>query len=131
MRRPRLLFFSLFATFLIFFLWSRSASKSEKARPTVTASDSKDENQVTPKARIAKVSMVYGDNPLYDRALENHKRHAERWGYPMYTLQRDALKGYWNKPAWMLSLVVQELAKPPSESVEWMVYVLSELALRD
>jgi hypothetical protein len=77
------------------------------------------------KHRIAKVSMVYGKpNPLYKRALKSHEHHAQRWGYSMKVLQRDIAEGYWNKPVYLLSLVLQELAKPPSEQVEWLMFVL-------
>jgi hypothetical protein len=75
--------------------------------------------------RIAKVSMVYGSpNSLYERALKSHEHHAQRWGYSMKVLQRDIVGGYWNKPIYLLSLVLQELAKPPSERLEWLMFVL-------
>jgi hypothetical protein len=76
------------------------------------------------KRRIAKVSMLYGSpNPLYERALKSHERHAQRWGYPMMVLQRDIMGGYWNKPSYLLSLVLRELAKVPSEQIEWLMFV--------
>jgi hypothetical protein len=72
--------------------------------------------------RIAKVSMLYGDpNALYERALESHRRHARRWAYPMHVLQQDISVGFWNKPSYLLALVIQELSKPPSERVEWLM----------
>ena len=72
--------------------------------------------------RIAKVSMLYGNpNPLYERALQSHERHAQRWGYPMYVLEEDISEGFWNKPSYVLSLVIQELAKPPGKRCEWLM----------
>jgi hypothetical protein len=74
--------------------------------------------------RVAKVSMLYGHpNPLYDRALQSHDRHAQRWGYPMHVLQQDISAGFWNKPSYVLSLVIQELAKPASKRMEWLMCV--------
>ncbi|KAF3403107.1 hypothetical protein DPV78_004287 [Talaromyces pinophilus] len=74
--------------------------------------------------RIAKVSMLYGNpNPLYERALRSHERHAQRWGYPMYVLEEDISEGFWNKPSYVLSLVIQELAKPPAKRCEWLMWV--------
>jgi ABC-type dipeptide/oligopeptide/nickel transport system permease component len=74
--------------------------------------------------RIAKVSMLYGNpNPLYERALQSHERHAQRWGYPMYVLEQDISEGFWNKPSYVLSLVIQELAKPPGKRCEWLMSV--------
>ncbi|KAL2861226.1 cytochrome P450 [Aspergillus lucknowensis] len=78
--------------------------------------------------RITKVSALYGArNTLYERALQSHRRHAERWGYGMRVLADDILEsGYWSKPAYLLSLVLAELARPPSEDrarVEWFMWV--------
>lgn len=74
--------------------------------------------------RVAKVSMLYGNpNPLYERALQSHERHAQRWGYPMHVLQQDISAGFWNKPSYVLSLVIQELAKPPSKRMEWLMWI--------
>ncbi|EAW14977.1 uncharacterized protein ACLA_003900 [Aspergillus clavatus NRRL 1] len=74
--------------------------------------------------RIAKVSMLYGrPNRLYERALQSHTRHAQRWGYPMHILREDISVGFWNKPSYLLSLVIGELAKPPGKRVEWLMWV--------
>ncbi|KAH8693753.1 hypothetical protein BGW36DRAFT_210132 [Talaromyces proteolyticus] len=74
--------------------------------------------------KVGKVSMLYGyPNPYYKQALESHKRHADRWGYPMHILQEDISEGFWNKPSYVLSLVIQELAKPAAERLEWLMWV--------
>jgi hypothetical protein len=73
--------------------------------------------------RIAKVSMLYGDNKLYERALESHIRHGEKWGYPTYIKRQNEYCGYWNKPTFMIQQVAQELAKPEHERAEWLMYV--------
>lgn len=71
--------------------------------------------------RIAKVSMLYGKNPLYERALRSHHVHNERHNYPMQVLREDVTGGYWNKPSYLLSLIVQELAKSPEKRAEWLM----------
>jgi hypothetical protein len=73
--------------------------------------------------RIAKVSMLYGDNKLYERALESHIRHGERWGYPTYIKRQNEYCGYWNKPTFMIQQVAQELAKPEHQRAEWLMCV--------
>ena len=73
--------------------------------------------------RIAKVSMLYGDNKLYERALESHIKHGERWGYPTYIKRQNEYCGYWNKPTFMIQQIAQELAKPERERAEWLMYV--------
>ncbi|KAH0390539.1 hypothetical protein KCU89_g15484, partial [Aureobasidium melanogenum] len=70
--------------------------------------------------RIAKVSMLYGNNKLYERALESHTRHGEKWGYPTYIKRQNEYCGYWNKPTFMIQQVAQELAKPERERAEWL-----------
>ncbi|KAL4907584.1 hypothetical protein BDW74DRAFT_176335 [Aspergillus multicolor] len=68
--------------------------------------------------------MLYGArNPLYERALQSHRRHAEGWGYGMEVLQNEIAVGYWNKPSYLLALVVNELSKPIAERVEWIMWV--------
>ena len=92
------------------------------SRSTISVDKSIKKNS---KVRIAKVSMLYGSpNPVYEKALESHKHHAERWGYPMKVLQQDMVGGFWNKPSYLLSLVIEELAKSPSKRVEWLMFVL-------
>ena len=79
--------------------------------------------------RIAKVSMLYGDNKLYERALESHIRHGEQWGYPTYIKRQNEYCGYWNKPTFMIQQVAQELAKPESQRAEWLMYVPTTLPI--
>ncbi|CAG8947378.1 unnamed protein product [Penicillium salamii] len=74
--------------------------------------------------RIAKVSMLYGGtNDMYERALRSHERHGERWGYPMHVLRQDITAGFWNKPCYLLSLVINELAQPVEKRLEWFMWV--------
>lgn len=80
--------------------------------------------------RIAKVSMLYGKtNHMYERALQSHERHGKRWGYPMHVLRQDISVGFWNKPSYLMSLVINELAKPAGERMEWLMYVFFPYSL--
>jgi hypothetical protein len=75
--------------------------------------------------RIGKISMLYGrTNTLYERAIRTHEVHARQHGYPSYVLRNEIVGGYWNKPMYILSLIVQELAKPAVDRVEWFMYDL-------
>jgi hypothetical protein len=65
--------------------------------------------------------MLYGDNPVYEQALKGHERHNEIHGYDMTVLQQQLLEGFWSKPAYILSRLLQELAKPEAERLEWIV----------
>ena len=72
---------------------------------------------------IAKVSMLYGE-PLrrqYIQALDSHQQHNHRFGYLMHVLRREIVSGYWNKPVYLLSLMLQELQKPAETRVQWFM----------
>lgn len=72
--------------------------------------------------RIAKACMLYGSqNPLYERAVRSHQLHNELHNYPMHVLRHEITGGFWNKPSYLLSLVVNELAKAPEERAEWIM----------
>ena len=68
--------------------------------------------------------MLYGkENAWYARAIETHKRHAGRQGSSMYVLEHEVTDGFWNKPTYILSLLVAELAKHPRERSMWLMWV--------
>ncbi|KAL3492772.1 cytochrome P450 [Aspergillus germanicus] len=76
--------------------------------------------------------MLYGKhNPLYERALQSHRRHAERWGYGMEVLRTEISDGFWNKPAFLLELVIRELRKgvENGERAEWLMWVDADSAV--
>jgi hypothetical protein len=75
------------------------------------------------KARWAKVAVNSGfEDVVYERALKTHIEHAEHHGYPMYVGRENAADGMFNKIAFILSIVLQELYKPAEERVEWLFY---------
>jgi hypothetical protein len=74
------------------------------------------------KARWAKVAVASGfEDVVYEKALETHIRHAKRHGYPMYVGRENAADGMFNKIAFILHIVLQELYKPADERIEWLL----------
>jgi galactosyl transferase GMA12/MNN10 family len=74
--------------------------------------------------QIAVMSMLYGDrNTLYERAIKSHERHAARHGLPIHILRNNVADGFWNKPSYILSLLIAELAKNPEERATWLQWV--------
>jgi len=84
--------------------------------------------------------MIFEDNgpehDVYERALKLHLAHGERWGYTTHVLRQDIvgdaeengrnIKGHWKsgvfkKPLYLLSVVINELAKPADERAEWIM----------
>jgi hypothetical protein len=69
---------------------------------------------------VAKVSMLYGDNEYYTRAIETHIRHAKRHGYPAYVLRQELITGVWNKLLYLIDVMVQELRRG-DQGVKWIM----------
>ena len=84
-----------------------------------------DPNKAAPKLRQA--TMIYetvGGNVVYERSIDTHIKHGEQWGVPTHILRHDVIEaGFFNKPAYMLGLIIEEMAKPHSKRSEWIVYV--------
>ena len=77
-----------------------------------------------PKSTVGKVHAVFGEPyPVYERGLELHQAHADKQGHPMFVLRERILSGLWSKPAFILSVMLQELAKPESERLQWLLWV--------
>lgn len=75
-----------------------------------------------PKIRQCTIILPGADYPHYERALETHVRHGERWGYPTHVLRNFLVKNeFYNKPAYMIYLILEELAKPFGERAEWIL----------
>ncbi|KAJ5913802.1 galactosyl transferase GMA12/MNN10 family protein [Penicillium tannophilum] len=73
--------------------------------------------------------MIYGNNTVYDKALETHKLHGQRFNYPLSILRQPILDGTFNKYAILLSLILQELAKPEGQRLEWLFWHDSDTVL--
>jgi hypothetical protein len=74
------------------------------------------------KAKWAKVAVASGfEDVVYERALETHIKHAEKHSYPMYVGRENAADGMFNKIAYILHVMLQELYKPAEERIEWLL----------
>ncbi|KAF2837905.1 glycosyltransferase family 34 protein, partial [Patellaria atrata CBS 101060] len=76
------------------------------------------------RTRIGKCTILFGDpNPTYERALRTHEAHNRLHGYPLLVLRKGILDDVWTKPAYILSLLLQELEKPDDQRLEWLLWV--------
>ncbi|GAB7356091.1 hypothetical protein MBLNU459_g6698t2 [Dothideomycetes sp. NU459] len=83
-----------------------------------------EQQNVTRPLRIKKVSAIFGEhNDLYEAALKTHEKHNELHGYQMQTLRERIINNFWSKPAYLLSVLVEELAKPLDQRNDWLVWV--------
>jgi len=78
--------------------------------------------------RVAVVSMLYGDNDFYVRAINTHLRHAERHGYPSYVLRTEIIDGVWNKLAYMMHVMITEMEKG-EEGAKWLMWFDADSAV--
>ena len=77
--------------------------------------------------RLRQATMVYeGDkfSSIYERSIGTHIKHGEQWGVPTHVLRHDIVEaGFFNKPAYVLGLIIEEMAKPYGKRAGWIVYV--------
>lgn len=77
--------------------------------------------------RVRQTTMLYETgnfNAIYERSVDTHIKHGEKWGVPTYVLRRDVIEeGFFNKPAYILGLMIEEMAKPLDKRAGWIVYV--------
>jgi hypothetical protein len=102
--------------------WIPNQLTSTGNKPVVTHSEEVvDTLKIQP--RVGKVHAVFGEpNPVYERALRLHESHSDQMGHPMFVLRERLLSGLWSKPAFILSIMLQELAKPEDKRLQWLLY---------
>jgi len=80
------------------------------------------ENNSAQKPRFAKIAVASGfEDILYERALDTHFAHAKKHGYPMYMARENAAEGMFNKIAYIMDVLLNELFKPAEDRVEWLL----------
>ncbi|KAL9636622.1 MAG: hypothetical protein Q9164_002701 [Protoblastenia rupestris] len=79
--------------------------------------------------QIRQATMLFeGDKDnlrsMYERSVQTHVKHGEKWGVPTHVLKQSLVAegSYFNKPAFLLNLVLTEMAKPKGWRAEWIVY---------
>lgn len=73
--------------------------------------------------RIGKLIVHVGANSaVYNPAIRSHHLHALVHGMPVYILCSPAVDGMWNKPAFVLSVLLSEIVKPEDERLEWLMW---------
>jgi hypothetical protein len=75
------------------------------------------------KTRVGKCTIVFGGSSIYERTVKTHALHDRINGYPLYVLRQTIMDDVWSKPAYILSLLLRELAKPQEERLEWLLWV--------
>ncbi|KAI0124093.1 hypothetical protein BJ170DRAFT_686461 [Xylariales sp. AK1849] len=102
--------------------------------PSIQRNPSSSQSSSGTWSRIAKVAMfsynnVAKDTTTYENALRSHKPHNDRYGYLHYVLRCSLISVQYSKPAYVLSIILQELVKPPCERLDWLVWHDADLVL--
>ncbi|KAI9678820.1 MAG: hypothetical protein M1817_005879 [Caeruleum heppii] len=71
---------------------------------------------------LAKVTILFGDVPTYERAVKTHEVQNTMYGYPINILRHGILDDVWTKPAYILALLLEQLAKPVEERLKWLFW---------
>jgi hypothetical protein len=72
--------------------------------------------------KIGMVTMLIGDtNPTFERALRTHLRHGEMQGYETFVMRSQVLDMMFNKPMFILNILMDEMKKPYHERLEWLL----------
>lgn len=88
---------------------------------SIVVEHTKASDKVVPH-KIGMVSMLIGDtNPTYERALKTHLRHGEIQGYETFVMRSNILDMMYNKPMFILNILMDEMKKPFHERLEWLL----------
>ena len=87
------------------------------------------QEQLGAKTRIGKCTILFYGNQAWERAIRTHERHDREHGYRLHILRQQMLDDVWSKPAYILSLLLRELAKPEHERLEWLMWVDADTVL--
>ncbi|CAI6336681.1 unnamed protein product [Periconia digitata] len=76
----------------------------------------------TTSPRIALLTAHYGSNSAYDPALLTHLTHGLVHEHQVRVLCDPIVDAIWNKPAFLLNIMMEEMMKPKDERLEWIFW---------
>lgn len=75
------------------------------------------------RVRLATLSVSYGEQkPYIARALRTHLLHGLIHGDDMHVMCSPMVDGMWNKQAFLLSVLLEQMLLPPEERYEWIFW---------
>lgn len=87
---------------------------------------------IEPPPRLATVTAHFGKPQRhYQRALGTHVLHNAVQGTRLEVLSTKLIDDLWNKPAFILELLLNEMEKPASKRLEWMFWVDRDTIILD
>ena len=105
--------------------WTSKASGVPKAPPPIDPSNAALSPNGEGGPRVRQASMIYDTdkfNAVYERSVDSHIKHGKMWDVPTHVLRHDVVDaGFFNKPAFLLGLVIEEMAKAYGQRADWIV----------
>ena len=83
----------------------------------------KEEDRLGARVRIGKCTILFRGNDFWERCLRTHEQHDRHNGYRLHVLREEIMDDVWTKPAYILSLLLRELSKPPGDRTGLAVLV--------
>ncbi|KAH7177082.1 galactosyl transferase GMA12/MNN10 family-domain-containing protein [Dactylonectria macrodidyma] len=85
-----------------------------------------------PSVRIGTVTAHYGEvQQHYQKALQTHLMYSLIHDTPLEVMCSTVLDSVWNKPAFVLALLLDEMMKPQEERLEWIFWVDQDTLILD
>jgi len=79
-------------------------------------------DEATRPILIKLMMLTSWDQSAYERAIRLHAHHSRLHNYPMSVLRQPILSDVWTKPAYILSCLLRELAKPLGVRAGWLFW---------
>jgi hypothetical protein len=84
------------------------------------------------RGRIGVVTAQFGEPQIhYGKALQSHRLHSMIHGTELHILCEPMVDDLWNKPAFILSLMLDEMLKPESQRLDWILWVDRDTIILD
>lgn len=84
------------------------------------------------EVRIGRATAHFGSpQEHFQKALQTHLLHSMVHDTPLEVMCTPVIDSLWNKPAFMLSLLLNEMMKPAAERLEWLLWVDRDTLILD
>ncbi|KAK3681525.1 hypothetical protein LTR37_020868 [Vermiconidia calcicola] len=81
-----------------------------------------EEERLGARTRIGKCTILFSGNSFWERCIRTHEQHDKVHGYRLHVLRQQLMDDVWSKPAYILGLLLREMAKPESERLDWLFW---------
>lgn len=84
------------------------------------------------RGRIGVVTAQFGTpQPYYGKALQTHHLHSMVHSTELHVMCEKMIDDLWNKPAFILTLLLDEMLKPEAQRLEWVFWVDRDTIILD